>query len=78
MQAGSIALDHLPLASHYHRWAITIPHYVTLAAVGLALVPVGVALFRRRAWFVSLCLYALLLFFVSVFVFVGFEFEAFD
>ena len=77
-QVGSIALDHLPLASHYHRWAITIPHYVTLAAVGLALVPAGVALFRRRHWFVGLCFYALLLFFVSVFVFVGFEFEAFD
>lgn len=77
-QVGSIDLQASSLATHYHRWAITIPHYVTLAAVGLALVPAGVALFRHRPWFVGLCFYALLLFFVSVFVFVGFEFEAFN
>jgi hypothetical protein len=78
VQVGSIDLQASSLASHYHCWAITIPHCGTLAAVGLALIPAGVTLFHRRPWFVGLCFYALLLFFVSVFVFVGFEFEAFD
>ena len=77
-QVGSIDLQASSLASHFHRWAIDIPHYVTLAGVGLTLIPAGVVLFRRRPLFVALCFYALLLAFVSMFVFVGFEFEAFD
>jgi len=77
-QVGMIDLQTTPLASHYHFLGITLPHYVTLAAVILVLIPSALVLFRRRLLFVGLCFYALLLAFISMFVFVGFEFEAFN
>jgi hypothetical protein len=77
-QVGRIDLQDSPLASHFHRWGIDIPWSVTLAVVGLTLIPAGVVLFRHRPLFVAFLVYALFLAYVSLFVFVGFEFEAFN
>jgi hypothetical protein len=77
-QVGSIDLQASPLASHYHHLSIDVPFYFTLAVTGLAMIPAFVVLYPRRLAMMGLCFYMMLLASVTMFLFVRFEFEAFD